>query len=257
MTTRSEFELGCIAIAAQRQQQVAAPSSWWRVSTQYPCAPCALELRVSHVVTAYNNSHGTPMEHESATPAVYWEDDDDSDDERCQPSSSMKPSALPCGGGSGEDVVALDLVYVVVWSEPYQCPIIYFTAAALPLEDVGEGSKEQQRKGHGVRPFRPTVQQLKQWVMPGISDPLTSSSSIGGGDEVVSYAGPIVSEGFSEELQRAMFSVHPCDMSSMLQIANDALGDPTSHTSQHATTLVRLLRMCGPALGIPSVCLPI
>ncbi|CUF79729.1 Hypothetical protein, putative [Bodo saltans] len=130
------------------------------------------------------------MEHESATPAVYWEDDDDSDDERCQPSSSMKPSALPCGGGGGEDVVALDLVYVVVWSEPYQCPIIYFTAAALPREDVGEGSKEQQRKGHGVRPFRPTVQQLKQWVMPGISDPLTSSSSIGGGDEVVSYAGP-------------------------------------------------------------------
>jgi hypothetical protein len=273
LETRSEFEIACIAIAEHHNHRPPVASflhhhGWWAARRDHVGA-LYLELNVSHSVHDSKRSNGLhscvgaaaapPSCTTSSLPdePLHWSDDDD-DDERCRSSSPVVAAA-----SSGVSEVELGMTHFVVWSEPYQCPIIYFHAIATPTTTTGSSRTT----------LRPTVQQLMEWIMPDICDPLQtgsveSSSTTGGGG---AFGKPIVSEGFSEELQRALFSVHPCDMSSMLRIAHDVLGEPKierqgvgngrTHYEEkkgcrHADIVVRLLRMCGPSIGIPSDCLP-
>jgi hypothetical protein len=284
LATRSEFEIACIAIAEHRNHRPPAASlhhhGWWAARRDHVGA-LYLELNVSHSVDGSKRSNGlhscvgAAAAAAAAPPScttsslsdkpLRWSDDDD-DDERCR-SSSPLVAATSSGVSNAErrPDVELGMTYFVVWSEPYQCPIIYFYAIATPTTTTGFSRTT----------LRPTVQQLMEWIMPDICDPLQtfsveSSNTTCRGDDRA-FGKPIVSEGFSEELQRALFSVHPCDMSSMLRIAHDVLGEPkvqqhgvgngqTHHEKKkgcaHADIVVRLLRMCGPSIGIPSDCLP-
>jgi hypothetical protein len=285
LQTRSEFEIACIGIAEHRNRRPPTASlhhhGWWAARRDHVGA-LYLELNVSHAVYSSKCTNGlhSCVGAAAALPSctsslpdepLRWSDDDD-DDERCR-SSSPLVAATSSGVSDAErrPEVKLDMTYFVVWSEPYQCPIIYFHALATP-------------KANSRTTLRPTVQQLMEWIMPDICDPLQTCSvessnttgrvGDGRGDDSA-FGKPIVSEGFSEELQRAVFSVHPCDMSSMLRIAHDVLGEPQVEEQQegvgngqthyeqkkkgcpHAGIVVRLLRMCGPSIGIPSDCLPL
>jgi hypothetical protein len=280
LETRSEFEIACIAIAEHRNHRPPTASlhhhGWWAARRDHVGA-LYLELNVSHSVDRSKRSDGLHSCVGAAAAAappscttsslsdepLRWSEDDD-DDERCR---SLSPLVAASSSGVSDverrPQVKLDMTYFVVWSEPYQCPIIYFHAIATPTTATGSPRTT----------LRPTVQQLMEWIMPDICDPLQtgsveSSNTTGGGG---AFGKPIVSEGFSEELQRALFSVHPCDMSSMLRIAHDVLGEPKvqqqdggngqTHYEKkgcaHADIVVRLLRMCGPSIGIPSDCLPL
>jgi hypothetical protein len=212
-----------------------------------------------------NSSASDPATHPSFTDFCHRFSDDEI--------TKHKNSIASVTNVTTNSSIALELTYFLLWSESYHTPVVYFTAAATKHAATAYGNSEMPSSlGNAAAGFRPTVQQLQRWVMPGICDPLTTDDAQISRDDWgscnhdhrASFGRPIVSEGYCEELQRALFSVHPCDMETMLRLAATAGSAATadesgaSSSAVHLTesSVVQLLRLCGPLLGVPSACLP-
>lgn len=165
-------------------------------------------------------------------PSSSWDGDDDERAPSPSPSSSLEHKTV--AGGSSPITTALRLTMFVCYNSLYRSPEFYFSAALLSpsssllkQEESGGGrnhNEEMQENRNGV--CKEGVDDddddddrnvLLEW--PVLRKFLVCSSDGSGDDDHHHQKALIISLGYSEELNRALWSIHNCDLSSMLLAA--------------------------------------
>lgn len=211
--------------------------------------PCSRSSRWSHF--GFSGGSGFP------------DDAEDSDDERDRSSSASQPQ-VPVDGQSSK--VLLRITFFVVYSPMYRVPTLFFDAIATCSEpEQGDVSSPSFGASRIRKQWRPCVSELKEWhcLPENVRSTDTINFDACSNDP---RGGFVVSEGYCEELQRALFSVHPCDSLEYLKLCDEIVGPLTRRSSCSATSdsgddalldrsctaesqLVRLLKFWQPLLS--------